>query len=140
MKILRTNTKKTSRGRSYRNFVYATMAAINFQLVSIFLSFSKRMPLTVASLHASTVSRLIMISTMGFCLKSAYDRDRLTGTTFMRLTELITYWFLAVGFAQGIQPDRTFLLKKAKMLFLVPPLLIEIVRVNRLKRKENESG
>ena len=38
MKITRTNNRKTSRGRAYRNLVYVLMAGVNIQMVKAFLS------------------------------------------------------------------------------------------------------
>jgi hypothetical protein len=55
------------------------------------------------SLEWSTLSRLGMISTMIYSLKDAAERDRLNGSTFIRLNVLVGSWAILVGLAQGLQ-------------------------------------
>lgn len=54
------------------------------------------------SVQWSAISRLFLVSTMIYSLKDAAERDRLSGSTFIKLNVLVGSWALAVGFAQGL--------------------------------------
>lgn len=50
------------------------------------------------------MGRLFLIASMIYTLKDAAERDRLSGTTFIRLNVMVGAWSALVGLGQSIYP------------------------------------
>ena len=85
------------------------------------------------SLQWSSLSRLFLIASMIYSLKDAAERDRLDGSTFIRMNVLIGCWSLAIGFAQGL---RGFWIEMVAFSF---PFFIRAYR-SRLEKRKKESA
>lgn len=91
------------------------------------------------SLNLSSMARLGLLSVILYVLKDAADRDRLDGSTFIKLNMSVGLWALGVGMAQGYGQGE-FNLRRAADKFLFGALflnngIISILRKMGLMKK-----
>ena len=80
------------RGTMYRNALLAVLAGITVVASKLARSLLDRGIET--DLYASRLARLSLIATALYNLKDAGERDRLTGTTFIHLNQLVGLWIV----------------------------------------------
>jgi hypothetical protein len=97
------------------------------------------------SLNISSIARLGLLSVILYVLKDAAERDRLNGSTFIKLNLSVGLWAFGVGIAQGFG-NGDFNVRRAadKLLFAVLFLnngIISILQNMSLMQRENpDSG
>lgn len=97
-----------------------------------------------ASLNISSLARLGLLSVILYVLKDASDRDRLDGSTFIKLNVSVGLWALGVGIAQGFG-EAEFSLRRAAdkllfaALFLNNGIISQLRKLGLMKKEDNDS-
>lgn len=95
------------------------------------------------SLTVSSIARLTLLSVILYSLKDAAERDRLEGSTFIKLNIMVGLWAVGVGTVQGFRHG-TFNLRRAADKFLFAVLFLNNGIISLLRKmgymKKTEDG
>lgn len=83
------------------------------------------------------MGRQLLLATFAHVLKDAAERERLSGTTFMRLNLLVALWALAVAAGQAVNPVGFRSHQDVYLTALAGPFLLGAYRGLREKRLQN---